>query len=111
MRKKAADLPLLNIDLDICPGCSLAWLDGGELALLQLVYEASTKFLNAKELKKRLQELDASPKRKAEYEARLSKLSRAGFTAHCFALDREEPGNAGSWAALSILLRLLLPLA
>jgi Zn-finger nucleic acid-binding protein len=77
MRKQAIDLPVLDLHADICRHCELVWLDGGELALVQLGYEASRKFLNAKELRKRIQELESSPERKAEFERNLAKLRKS----------------------------------
>ena len=74
MHKQAIDLPVLDLQYDICTGCSLVWLDGGELALVQLAYQSSSGFLNAQELKRRMQELEASPERKAIFRANLANL-------------------------------------
>jgi len=74
MHKEAIDLPVLDLQYDICTGCSLVWLDGGELGLVQLAYQAGSGFLNAQELKRRMQELEASPERKAIFKANLAKL-------------------------------------
>jgi hypothetical protein len=62
--------------MDICKSCSLAWFDGGELALMQLAYQSQGKFKNSKDLQRRLAELEADPERKALFEAKLAKMPR-----------------------------------
>jgi Zn-finger nucleic acid-binding protein len=74
MRKQSLGLPVLDLDCDICSACDLVWLDGGELAMLQLSYQAGSKFINAQEMKRRFAELEASPGRKAEFEANMARL-------------------------------------
>ena len=74
MHKQRLDLPELNLMADICERCSLIWLDGGELALVQLAYEASPRFIDTEELNRRIQALEADPERKAAFEANLAKL-------------------------------------
>jgi len=74
MRKQAVKLPVLNLQTDFCRTCDLIWLDGGELALLQLVYQASAKFINAQDLKRRINELETSPERKAQFERNFAEL-------------------------------------
>lgn len=74
MHKQAINLPVIDLQCDICTGCSLVWLDGGELALVQLAYQSSSGFINAQELKRRMQELEASPDRKAIFKANLANL-------------------------------------
>ena len=74
MRKQAINLPVIDLPYDICTDCSLVWLDGGELALVQLAYQSSSGFLNAQEMKRRMQELEASPERKAIFKANLANL-------------------------------------
>ena len=77
MRKKRADLPVLDLQTDVCRRCELVWLDGGELALLQMGYQATSKFIDAQEFKRRMHELEASPERKARFEDALAKLPMA----------------------------------
>ncbi len=77
MEKERVDNPVLTLYLDRCEQCRLVWLDGGELALVQLAYETSREFLNAEELRQRLRELEASPERKAQFEADLARLPDA----------------------------------
>jgi len=60
--------------LDVCRSCSLVWLDGGELALVQLGYESSAIFAEAQEMKRRMAQLEASPNRKAAFEENLARL-------------------------------------
>ena len=74
MHKQVINLPVIDLQYDICTGCSLVWLDGGELALVQLAYQSGSGFLNAQELKRRMQELEASPERKAIFKANLANL-------------------------------------
>lgn len=74
MRKQSLGLPVLDLDCDVCHQCDLVWLDGGELAMLQLGYQASGKFINAQEMKRRFEALEASPERKAEFEANMARL-------------------------------------
>jgi len=73
MRKQAIRLPVLALEMDVCLPCSLVWFDGGELALAQLGHEAGAGFADAQEMKRRMAELDASPARKAAFEANLAK--------------------------------------
>ena len=77
MRKQAADLPVLDLQTDICRSCQLVWLDGGELALLQLGYQVKSRFIDAQEFRRRMRELEASPERKARFEEDLAKLPEA----------------------------------
>ena len=63
-----------NLHLDFCRACSLVWLDGGELALAQLAYQASPKFRDTQEMKRRAEALAADPERKAAFDAAVAKL-------------------------------------
>lgn len=74
MHKRSIALPLLALQMDVCIPCTLVWLDGGELALAQLGYETSARFLDAQELKRRMASLDASPDRKAAFEKNVAQL-------------------------------------
>ena len=74
MHKQAIDIPVLDLLADFCDSCSVMWFDGGELALFQLGYEASHKFINARQIRRRMQELNASPGRKAAFEEALARL-------------------------------------
>ena len=63
-----------NLHLDFCRGCSLVWLDGGELALAQLAYQASPAFREKEEMKRRAAARDADPERKAAFDEAVAKL-------------------------------------
>jgi Zn-finger nucleic acid-binding protein len=80
MRKEELDVPGTGLHTDVCDSCRLVWFDGGELALLQLAYEQSAEFHNVDELRQRMRELEASPERKAAFEAALAKLPESQFT-------------------------------
>ena len=51
MGKEVAALPYVEVHTDVCRHCDLVWLDGGELAMLQLGHEASTKFMDSTDIK------------------------------------------------------------
>ena len=73
-------LPVPGFDglhLDFCRGCSLVWLDGGELALAQLAYQATPAFRDVQEMKRRAEALVADPARKAAFDEAVSKLPEA----------------------------------
>jgi Zn-finger nucleic acid-binding protein len=74
MSKATLNIPLLDLKMDVCRECCLAWLDGGELAFAQLAHETTDRFIDSQELKRRMAELEASPERKAAFEARVAKL-------------------------------------
>ena len=74
MRKVPLKLPVLDAQADVCNECSLVWLDPGELALIQLAFEASATFRDSDELKRRLRAVDADPQRKAQFEQNLAHL-------------------------------------
>jgi Zn-finger nucleic acid-binding protein len=63
--------PLL---MDCCRACDGVWLDGGELAIIQMVYSASTRGMEAQEFKRRVRELEADPERKKQFETALAAL-------------------------------------
>ncbi|HRT05170.1 MAG TPA: zf-TFIIB domain-containing protein [Kiritimatiellia bacterium] len=63
-----------NLHLDFCRGCDFVWLDGGELALAQLAYQATPAFREKQEMKRRAAERDADPGRKAAFDEALAKL-------------------------------------
>ena len=66
-----------NLHLDFCRGCSLVWLDGGELALAQLAYQNSPAFRDKQEMKRRAAARDADPERKAAFDEAVAKLPEA----------------------------------
>lgn len=77
MFKKPIPVPGFSLHADLCVDCALVWLDGGELALAQLAYQASPAFQNAQDGKQRAAALAADPSRKAAFDEALSKLPLA----------------------------------
>ena len=74
MLKRPLSVPGFDLHLDLCLDCQLVWLDGGELAMAQLVYQASPKFRDTQEMKRRAAALDADPERKAAFDEAVAKL-------------------------------------
>jgi len=94
MRKQMTKPPLWEIEMDVCRSCSLVWLDGGELALLQLAHQTQSGFIDAQDLKQRMQTLEASPERKARFEENLAKLPKHKGA---FAAAFGEIGEMAAW--------------
>lgn len=63
-----------DLHADHCRGCALVWLDGGELALAQLAYQATPAFRDKQEMKRRAAARDADPERKAAFDEAVAKL-------------------------------------
>ena len=74
MCKRPFTAPGFDLHLDLCLDCKLVWLDGGELAMAQLVFQASPKFRDTQELQRRAAALDADPERKAAFDEAVAKL-------------------------------------
>lgn len=74
MFKKQIKIPGFSLQTDLCYDCSLVWLDGGELAMAQLAYQASPAFRDTQEMKRRAEALDADPARKAAFDEAVAKL-------------------------------------
>jgi Zn-finger nucleic acid-binding protein len=72
--KRPLAVPGFDLHMDVCFDCSLVWLDGGELAMAQLVYQASPKFRDTQEMKRRAEALDADPERKAAFDEAVARL-------------------------------------
>ncbi len=77
MRKQDVRLPVVRVQTDVCAPCGLVWLDGGELALLQLAHEATDTFADRRALQQRAMELETSPERKARFMEDLARLPDA----------------------------------
>ena len=77
MQKRPLSVPGFSLAMDFCRGCSLVWLDGGELALAQLAYQATPAFREKEEMQRRAAELDADPERKAAFDEAVAKLPEA----------------------------------
>ena len=74
MQKRPLPVPGFDLHLDLCRGCALVWLDGGELAMAQLAYQATPAFRDRQELKRRSGARDADPERKAAFDEAVAKL-------------------------------------
>ena len=83
--------------MDYCQACDLVWLDGGELALAQLVYETSSAGREARALQQRALEAQLSPERMARFEQALARLPDDA--------PSEGPAEAVDWMDLLWLLR------
>lgn len=64
-----------RLTMDVCRTCESVWLDGGELAIVQLVFEASARGRESVEMKRRIAEMEADPVRKARFEAGLAQAA------------------------------------
>jgi Zn-finger nucleic acid-binding protein len=74
MQKRPLNVPGFDLHMDLCKGCSLAWFNGGELAMAQLGYQATPGFRDRQELKRRHEALAVDPSRKAAFEEAVAKL-------------------------------------
>ena len=71
MKKKFIAAPA-SLHIDACRDCEMLWLDGGELARLQLSHEISARGRDAAEFRRRHREM--TPEQKAQFEQDLEKL-------------------------------------
>jgi Zn-finger nucleic acid-binding protein len=90
MAKERAEPPS-SFQIDTCQDCSLVWLDLGELAQLQLDYEATPRGTDARRMRKRQQEMTAAEQ--AEFVSNLAKLPEGDATL----LSAFGRGLAASW--------------
>lgn len=74
MEKRPIASCYTTMKMDCCKSCKGIWLDGGELAVAQLVFEASTRGRESLAFQKRMKELLESPERKAQFDAAMAKL-------------------------------------
>ena len=77
MEKRVKQLGSCKFSIDRCNKCKLIWLDAGELAKLQVIYEYSEKGEEAKRFRDRLKNM--SPEEKHEYEERIANLPEENF--------------------------------
>ncbi len=106
MEKRPIRLPGLTLHLDLCKACALIWLDGGELALLQLDYRTTPAYRDTQDLKQRMAELESDTKRKAAFEHDVAKLpNMPGPIEEAFSNDRDDWLTESS---LETILRLLM---
>ena len=71
MKKQLLSEPV-SLHVDWCKQCDLVWLDGGELARMQLGHEMTPQSRDAAEMQRRHKEMD--PERRREFEENLAKL-------------------------------------
>ena len=76
MRKQPLHVPGFDLHMDLCKGCALAWLDGGELAMAQLGHQSTPGFRDRQELKRRHEAMEIDPERQAAFKAAVAKLPR-----------------------------------
>jgi Zn-finger nucleic acid-binding protein len=81
--------------LDSCGGCKLVWLDGGELAMLQLRYQDSDKAKEEAELQRRLAAM--TDEQKAEFQANLAKMQSGFITPGEMLLSMFDSGPFKPW--------------
>ena len=74
MQKRPLHVPGFDLHLDICRPCSLAWLDGGELAMAQLGHQSTPGFQDRQAHRERAEALEADPDRKAAFAEALAKM-------------------------------------
>lgn len=101
MDKRPISSRYSTMTYDNCRTCRSVWLDAGELAVLQLVYEATNRGTESLEFQKRMEELEQSPERKAQFEEAMSRLPED--------LPSDEPMRTSPLAYVD-LLRLVLGL-
>ena len=75
MRKQPVRMPGLTLHMDVCRECALIWLDGGELALIQLDHRTTPIYHDMQDMKRRVADLEADPARKAAFEHNLAHVS------------------------------------
>jgi Zn-finger nucleic acid-binding protein len=74
MQKRPLNVPGFDLHMDLCRPCSLAWLDGGELAMAQLSHQSTPGFKDRQAHRERAEALEADPDRKAAFDEALSKM-------------------------------------
>lgn len=74
MKLKTITRGSAELHLDVCAPCNLYWLDGGELALVQLLYETSPQGQEARALQRRALEASLSPERQARLQKAMAHL-------------------------------------
>lgn len=73
MKKVYESLSGFEIDLDVCKSCKMIWLDGGELAKLQLGYEATDQAIQTRVMKAKSDAFEADPERQAQFAENVAK--------------------------------------
>ncbi len=104
MRPEPIPVPGMDVHMDVCRSCQMVWLDGGELALLQLAYEQTPEYQEIAERRRRARELEACPERSARFQEDLSRLpdepSLVGEIVHELVTEIATPRHRwGVWSA------------
>ena len=79
MEKKTRKIGSSQFSIDRCNKCRLFWLDSGELAKLQVIYEFSPRGEEMFRFQDRLKNM--TPQEKLDYEERMAKLPRENIAA------------------------------
>lgn len=66
----------MAIEYDRCKSCHAIWLDPGELAMMQLAWEATQRSRSVDAMKERHQQFMASPERQARFEENCALMNR-----------------------------------
>ncbi len=77
MEKRSKPFGPTEFHIDLCRRCDLYWLDVGELAKLQLIYEYSEQGRESERIRQRLENM--TPEEKAEFEKRIAALPNPSF--------------------------------
>lgn len=77
MEKRRKKIGPWDFAIDRCNKCQLIWLDAGELAKMQVIFEFSEKGEEAERFRQRLKNM--TPAEKAEYEERIANLPEGNF--------------------------------
>ncbi len=73
MSKQRMSSPL-DMELDVCDSCDRVWLDGGEIAMVQLACEARHPSAEASEMQRRSAQFEADPARVDRFKRNCSLL-------------------------------------
>jgi len=77
MQRRQKNSGAASFAIDYCQRCDLFWLDAGELAKLQLLFEASESGAERQRLKERLENM--TPEQRDELERRIADLPEETF--------------------------------
>jgi Zn-finger nucleic acid-binding protein len=94
-----------SFHLDVCRKCENVWLDGGELARLQIKFEQSAKAIEAFAHQERLQALSSDEQ--TELQDRIDNLSDSESVGHATAVDVLTYGGIGA-CLVAMFLTLIL---
>lgn len=91
MEKRCKEFGPSKFHVDRCRKCDLYWLDGGELAKVQLIFEYSDIGVERESLKQRLANMSSAEKK--ELEDRIAKLPQRSFLEELVLSYSEGPGS------------------